>query len=103
VVDVREEESVKKALDQTAAHFGGIDIVVNNASAIQLTPVQQTDMRRFDLMHQINARGTFMVSKHAIPHLLKAPNPHILMLSPPLDMKENGSRRTPATRWRSSA
>jgi citronellol/citronellal dehydrogenase len=88
VVDVREEEAVKKALDQATAHFGGIDIVVNNASAIQLTPVQQTDMRRFDLMHQINARGTFMVSKHAIPHLLKAENPHILMLSPPLDMKE---------------
>ena len=88
MVDVREEESVKKALDQTAAHFGGIDIVVNNASAIQLTPVVQTDMKRFDLMHQINARGTFVVSKHAIPHLLKAENPHILMLSPPLDMKE---------------
>src|SRR6476620_11002202 len=88
VVDVRDEESVRKALDQTAAHFGAIDIVVNNASAIQLTNVQQTDMRRFDLMHQINARGTFMVSKHAIPHLLKAENPHILMLSPPLDMKE---------------
>jgi citronellol/citronellal dehydrogenase len=88
VVDVREEEIVKKALDQTAQHFGGIDIVVNNASAIQLTNVQQTDMKRFDLMHQINARGTFMVSKHAIPHLLKAKDPHILMLSPPLDMKE---------------
>jgi citronellol/citronellal dehydrogenase len=88
VVDVREEEVVKKALDATSAHFGGIDIVVNNASAIQLTPVQQTDMKRFDLMHQINARGTFVVSKHAIPHLLKAENPHILMLSPPLDMKE---------------
>jgi len=88
VVDVREEEAVKKALDATAEKFGGIDIVVNNASAIQLTPVQQTDMRRFDLMHQINARGTFMVSKHAIPHLLKAENPHILMLSPPLDMQE---------------
>jgi citronellol/citronellal dehydrogenase len=88
VVDVREEEIVKQALDQTAQHFGGIDIVVNNASAIQLTNVQQTDMKRFDLMHQINARGTFMVSKHAIPHLLKAQNPHVLMLSPPLDMKE---------------
>src|SRR5437588_5072174 len=87
-VDVRDEENVKNALDQTAAHFGGVDIVVNNASAIQLTNVQQTDMRRFDLMHQINSRGTFMVSKHAIPHLLKAENPHILMLSPPLDMKE---------------
>jgi citronellol/citronellal dehydrogenase len=87
-VDVRDEEAVKSAIDQTAATFGGIDIVVNNASAIQLTPVQQTDMRRFDLMHQINTRGTFMVSKYAIPHLLKAANPHILMLSPPLDMKE---------------
>ena len=87
-VDVREEAAVKAALDRTAAHFGGIDIVVNNASAIQLTPVEQTDMRRFDLMHQINARGTFMVSKYALPHLAKATNPHILMLSPPLDMQE---------------
>ena len=87
-VDVRDEEAVKAAIDKTAATFGGIDIVVNNASAISLTPVQQTDMRRFDLMHQINTRGTFMVSKYAIPHLLKAANPHILMLSPPLDMKE---------------
>jgi len=87
-VDVREEAAVKAALDQTAAHFGGIDIVVNNASAIQLTPVAQTDMRRFDLMHQINARGTFMVSKYALPHLHKSESPHILMLSPPLDMKE---------------
>ena len=88
VVDVREEATVKEALDKTAATFGGLDIVVNNASAIQLTPVAQTDMKRFDLMHQINARGTFVVSKHAIPHLAKAENPHILMLSPPLDMKE---------------
>ncbi len=68
-VDVRDEEAVKAAIDKTAAHFGGIDIVVNNASAISLTPVQQTDMRRFDLMHQINTRGTFMVSKYAIPLL----------------------------------
>jgi citronellol/citronellal dehydrogenase len=88
VVDVREDEAVKKALDATAQRFGGIDIVVNNASAIQLTNVQQTDMRRFDLMHQINARGTFLVSKYAIPHLLQAEKSHILMLSPPLDMKE---------------
>jgi len=86
-VDVRDEAAVKDALDKTAAHFGGIDIVVNNASAISLTPVQQTDMRRFDLMHQINARGTFMVSKYTIPHLMKSSQPHILMLSPPLDMK----------------
>jgi citronellol/citronellal dehydrogenase len=86
-VDVREEAAVKAALDQTAAHFGGIDIVVNNASAIQLTQVAATDMRRYDLMMGINARGTFMVSKYALPHLAKAANPHILMLSPPLDMQ----------------
>jgi len=88
VCDIRFEEQVAAAVAKTVETFGGIDIVVNNASAIQLTNVQQTDMRRFDLMHQINARGTFVVSKHAIPHLLKAENPHILMLSPPLDMKE---------------
>src|SRR5262250_3652506 len=87
-VDVRDEASVKDAIARTAAHFGGIDIVVNNASAISLTPVANTDMRRFDLMHQINTRGTFMVSKYAIPHLAKAQNPHILMMSPPLDMAE---------------
>jgi citronellol/citronellal dehydrogenase len=88
VVDVREEGSVKEAIERTASAFGGIDIVVNNASAIQLTPVMQTEMRRFDLMHQVNTRGTFMVSKYAIPHLQRAANPHILMLSPPLDMQE---------------
>ncbi|MGH6788965.1 MAG: SDR family oxidoreductase [Pseudolabrys sp.] len=87
-VDVRDEAAVKDAIDKTAAAFGGIDIVVNNASAIQTTPVTQTDMRRFDLMHQINARGTFMVSKYAIAHLERAANPHILMISPPLDMQE---------------
>jgi citronellol/citronellal dehydrogenase len=87
-VDVRDEAAVKDALDKTAATFGGLDIVVNNASAIQLTQTAATDMRRFDLMHQINARGTFMVSKYALPHLLKSSNPHILMLSPPLDMQE---------------
>jgi citronellol/citronellal dehydrogenase len=88
VVDVRDEGLVRSALDRTAEKFGGIDIVVNNASAIQLTPVADTDMRRFDLMHQINARGTFVVSKWGIPYLEKAVNPHILMISPPLDMKE---------------
>jgi citronellol/citronellal dehydrogenase len=87
-VDVREEGAVRDAIERTAAHFGGIDIVVNNASAISLTRVADTDMRRFDLMHQINTRGTFMVSKYAIPHLAKAQNPHILMMSPPLDMAE---------------
>ncbi|MEA1830758.1 NAD(P)-dependent oxidoreductase [Methylobacterium durans] len=88
VVDVREEESVANAIARTAETFGGIDIVVNNASAISLTRTPQTEMKRFDLMHQINTRGTYMVSKYAIPHLEKAENPHILMLSPPLDMQE---------------
>jgi citronellol/citronellal dehydrogenase len=87
-VDVRDEEAVKAAIEKTAAHFGGIDIVVNNASAVSLTGIAATDMRRFDLMHQINTRGTFMVSKYALPHLERAENPHILMMSPPLDMKE---------------
>jgi citronellol/citronellal dehydrogenase len=88
VVDVRDEESVKAGIARTAETFGGIDIVVNNASAVQVTPVVDTDMRRFDLMNGVNARGTFMVSKFAIPYLEKAENPHILMNSPPLDMKE---------------
>jgi citronellol/citronellal dehydrogenase len=87
-VDVRDEAAVKGAIDKTAVTFGGLDIVVNNASAIQLTQTAATDMRRFDLMHQINARGTFMVSKYALPYLLRSDNPHILMLSPPLDMQE---------------
>ena len=88
VVDVREEESVKAAIAKTAETFGGIDIVVNNASAINLSRTEAIDMKRYDLMNGINARGTFMVSKLAIPHLSKASNPHILMLSPPLDMSE---------------
>ncbi|HEY6755359.1 MAG TPA: NAD(P)-dependent oxidoreductase [Pseudolabrys sp.] len=87
-VDVRDDAAVQAALDETAEKFGGIDIVVNNASAIQLTPATSTDMRRYDLMQQINARGTFMVSKFAIPYLARSANPHILMLSPPLDMAE---------------
>src|ERR1700729_1042759 len=87
-VDVRDEAQVRAALEKTAASFGGIDIVVNNASAISLTDSQATDMKRFDLMHQINARGTFMVSKFAVPFLEKSANAHILSLSPPLDLKE---------------
>jgi citronellol/citronellal dehydrogenase len=69
------------------ARFGGIDICVNNASAIQLTGTLQTEMKRFDLMQQVNARGTYLTSKLCLPHLLRADNPHILMLSPPLDMR----------------
>ncbi|GJE59684.1 SDR family oxidoreductase [Methylobacterium trifolii] len=88
IVDVRDEGSVAAAFEETVKKFGGVDIVVNNASAISLTRTPQTEMKRFDLMHQINTRGTYMVSKYAIPHLAKAANPHILMLSPPLDMAE---------------
>jgi citronellol/citronellal dehydrogenase len=87
-VDVRDDSTVQAALDEVASKFGGIDIVVNNASAINLAPVTATEMRRYDLMQQINARGTFMVSKFAIPYLTRSANPHILMLSPPLDMAE---------------
>jgi citronellol/citronellal dehydrogenase len=88
IVDVRDEQSVSDAMAKAAETFGGIDIVVNNASAINLSRTTDIDMKRYDLMHQINARGTFLVSKIAIPYLLKAANPHILMLSPPLDMSE---------------
>jgi citronellol/citronellal dehydrogenase len=86
IVDVRDEESVQAAVDQTVQRFGGIDICVNNASAIQLTGTLQTDMKRYDLMHSINTRGTYVTSKACIPHLKNAANPHVLMLSPPLDM-----------------
>ncbi|WP_226634272.1 SDR family oxidoreductase [Brevundimonas poindexterae] len=86
VVDVRSEESVMAAVEATVERFGGIDICVNNASAIQLTGTLATDMKRYDLMHQVNGRGTFLVSKACIPHLKKAANPHVLALSPPLDL-----------------
>jgi len=86
IVDVRDEANVYEAVEKTAAAFGGIDICVNNASAIQLTGTEATDMKLYDLMHQINARGTFLTSKACIPHLKRASNPHVLMLSPPLDM-----------------
>src|ERR1700687_1547105 len=85
--DIPEEAQVMAAVEQTVAEFGGIDICVNNASAISLTNSQETDMKRFDLIMSINTRGTFMVSKYCIPHLKKVENPHILMLSPPLDMQ----------------
>src|SRR5947209_2413976 len=87
-VDVRDEAAVKAAIERAAAHFGALDIVVNNASAVSLTPVAATEMRRFDLMHQVNTRGSFLVAKYAIPHLERAANPHILMMSPPLDIRE---------------
>jgi len=86
IVDVRDEANVLDAVAQTVAKFGGIDICVNNASAISLTGTEATDMKRYDLMNQINARGTFLTSKACIPHLKRSANPHVLMLSPPLDM-----------------
>ena len=86
VCDIRFEDQVQAAVEQAAKHFGGIDICINNASAISLTPTVQTDMKRYDLMHQINGRGTFLTSKTCIPYLKKAENPHILTLSPPLDL-----------------
>jgi citronellol/citronellal dehydrogenase len=86
VCDIRFEEQVADAVEKTVARFGGIDICVNNASAISLTGTLQTDMKRFDLMQQINARGTYVVSRTCIAHLKRAANPHVLMLSPPLDM-----------------
>ena len=86
--DVLDEDQVTAAVAKTVETFGGIDILINNASAISLTRTEQTKLARFDLMHQINTRGTFLVSKTCIPHLRKAENPHILMMSPPLDLHE---------------
>jgi citronellol/citronellal dehydrogenase len=85
--DIRFEDQVTAAVEACVARFGGVNICVNNASAISLTGTENTTMKRYDLMQQVNARGTFLVSKTCIPHLKKAANPHILMLSPPLDMR----------------
>ena len=87
VVDVRDESSVLAAVAQCVATFGGIDICVNNASAINLAPTEQIELKRFDLIQQINTRGTFVTSRACLPHLQRAANPHILTLSPPLDLR----------------
>lgn len=84
--DIRFEDQIEAAVAQTVSAFGGIDILVNNASAIHLAPTSDMEAKRFDLMHGINVRGTFLVCKHAIPHLKKGINPHILNLSPPLNL-----------------
>ncbi len=84
--DIRFDEQVAQAIDQTVSRFGGVDILVNNASAIDLRGVDALEMKRYDLMQQINARGTYLCAKLALPHLRKAANPHILTLSPPLDL-----------------
>ncbi|MBI4357589.1 MAG: NAD(P)-dependent oxidoreductase [Gammaproteobacteria bacterium] len=86
-VDIRSEEQVQKAVEKAVAQFGGIDILVNNASAISLTDTPNTEMKRYDLMHQVNVRGTFLCTKTCLPFLKKASNPHVLMLSPPLYLK----------------
>ena len=86
-VDIRFEDQVSAAVQRAVERFGGIDILVNNASAISLTPTLQTPMKRYDLMMGVNVRGTFVCSQACLPHLAKAPNPHILTLSPPLDMR----------------
>ena len=87
VADVRNESDVMAAVEKTVAAFGGIDICVNNASAIKLTGTETTSMKQFDLMHQINTRGTFLTTKACLPHLRKAENPHVLMIAPPLDLR----------------
>ena len=87
VTDVRDEDQVKAAVGQAAEAFGGLDICINNASAISLTPTGKTEMKRFDLMFAVNVRATFMLSKECLPYLEKGDNPHILNMSPPLDMR----------------
>jgi citronellol/citronellal dehydrogenase len=86
VCDIRNEDQIIDAVNKAVERFGGIDILINNASAISLTTTEATEAKRFDLMHDINVRGTFLVSKHCIPHLKKRSNPHILNLSPPINM-----------------
>ena len=87
VVDIRYEEMVQEAINKTVIEFGGIDILINNASAISLTGTEATSMKRYDLMHSVNTRGTFLCSKLSLPHLRQAENPHVLNLSPPLNME----------------
>lgn len=96
VVDVRDETSVRAAVDAAVNRFGGIDICVNNASAISLSGTLETDMKRYDLMHQVNARGTFLVSRLCIPYLRAAANPHVLALCPPLDLRPQWFAAHPA-------
>ena len=89
IVDIRDDDKVQKAVDKTVNAFGGIDILINNASAISLTGTLQTPMKRFDLMHQINARGTYLCSQLCLSHLMKAENPHVLNISPPLNIESH--------------
>ncbi|GMU60568.1 MAG: short chain dehydrogenase [Myxococcaceae bacterium] len=86
VCDIRDEEQVRLAVAKTVDHFGGLDVCVNNASAISLTGALETPMKKYDLMHQVNARGTFLVSQACLPHLLQSKHAHVLTLSPPLNL-----------------
>lgn len=88
-LDVRDEDNIKSAVALTAETFGGIDALINNASAIQLTNVQDTALKRFDLLHSVNTRGTLACTKAAIPYLKKSDNPHIITLSPPINLNKN--------------
>ncbi len=94
--DIRDENQIAAAVEQTVATFGGIDICVNNASAINLTGTLQTPMKRYDLMHQINARGTFATTQACLPHLFKAENPHVLTLASPINLDPKWFRNHPA-------
>ena len=101
--DIRDEAQVARAVAAAVERFGGIDILVNNASAISLTGTMETPIKRFDLMFGINVRGTLLSSQACMPHLQKAPNPHILTLSPPLNMNPRWFKPTSPTPWRSTA
>ncbi|KAJ1935839.1 hypothetical protein FBU59_005255, partial [Linderina macrospora] len=94
--DIRDENQVKAAIDKTVETFGHLDVVINNASAIFLKSTLETDPKRYDLMHDINGRGTWLVTKTAIPHLMKSKNPRVLTLSPPLDIKQKWFGTNPA-------
>jgi len=91
--DIRDEGQIEESIAKAVAQFGGLDILVNNASAINLTPTLQTPAKRYDLMFDINVRGTFLVSQAAIPHLKESPNPHILTLSPPINLQAKWFKR----------
>lgn len=86
-LDVRDEEQIKSAIEKTVETFGGLDIVINNAGVLRLTGVETTEMKQFDLMHAVNTRAVFMMAKYALPHLRKSANPHILSISPPLNLE----------------
>ena len=85
--DIRYEEDVKRCVEEVIKRFGGIDILINNASAISITNTEDTSMKKYDLMNQVNSRGTYMMTKYCLPYLIKSTNPHVLMLSPPLLME----------------